>query len=78
MMAEAKPLFLAHSAGTVQVVVLGEGTGDGATVDGEELALLQQMGLPTTFGTSKVHLSAAPLFKGMWALGLVGFRAFGL
>lgn len=36
-------------------MVLEEGSGEGATVDGEELALLQQMGLPTSFGTSKVR-----------------------
>lgn len=44
--------------------MLEEGTGDGAIVDEEELAQLQQMGLPTSFGTSKVRSSAAFLVEG--------------
>ena len=33
--------------------MLDEATGDGARVDAAELALLQRMGLPTAFSTTK-------------------------
>ena len=35
--------------------MLDEATGDGAQVDAAELALLQQMGLPTAFASTKAR-----------------------
>ena len=38
-----------------RVAVVDEATGDGAQVDAAELALLQRMGLPTAFSTTKAQ-----------------------